>query len=363
MKLALKLVSAMLATAVVSTGFVVWSQYDNFLNTPVNITPTNNLLEIKSGSNIRQVAAQLQTAGVIQHDLLFFAHARLTGLADKLKAGEYQLETGMKPDDVLKKLVSGQALQYQQKILEGKTFKDIMTDVRNNPLLQQTLNDADYAQIMKKLGETTDTKPEGWFFPDTYNFPRKTTDLEFLQRSYKDMQRYLQKAWDGRVPNPHIKTPYEALILASIVEKETGLPEERPLVARVFLNRLAKNMMLQTDPTVIYGLGDKYDGNIRKVDLQTDTPYNTYTRFGLPPTPIATPSKAAIDAVMHPASSDALYFVATTPGGVSKFSTTLDEHNRAVQQYIVNRNKANAAANETAAPSIPPAVPTTGAKP
>ncbi len=137
----------------------------------------------------------------------------------------------------------------------------------------------------------------------------------------------------------NIKTPYQALILASIVEKETGLPEERPLIARVFLNRLEKGMLLQTDPTVIYGIGDKYDGNIRKVDLQTDTPYNTYTRTGLPPTPIATPSKAAIDAVMHPAASKALYFVATAPGAASHFSETLDEHNRAVQQYILNRNK------------------------
>jgi UPF0755 protein len=154
------------------------------------------------------------------------------------------------------------------------------------------------------------------------------------------MQDYLDKAWAMRVPHPKITTPYEALILASIVEKETGLPEERPLIARVFLNRLEKGMLLQTDPTVIYGIGDKYDGNIRKVDLQTDTPYNTYTRTGLPPTPIATPSKAAIDAVMHPVDSKALYFVATTPGGVSQFSETLDEHNRAVQQYIVNRKKA-----------------------
>lgn len=340
MKLIVKLGSLLLVTAAASAGFVSWYQYDAFLDTPVTVTTANEIVEIKAGSNIRQVVDQLQINGVIQHNLLFFGHARWTGMADKLKAGEYKLEQGMKPDDVLKKFVSGQTLQYQQKILEGKTFKDIMTDVRGNALLQQTLTAADYAQIMQKLGATADAKPEGWFFPDTYNFPRKTTDLEFLQRSYKAMQTYLQKAWDGREVNPRLKTPYDALILASIVEKETGLPEERPLVARVFLNRLEKRMMLQTDPSVIYGLGEKYDGNIRKTDLQTDTPYNTYTRFGLPPTPIATPSKAAIDAVMHPAQGQALYFVATTPGGASKFSESLDEHNRAVQQYIVNRNKA-----------------------
>lgn len=340
MKLVFKLLGFLLATGVVTAGFLFWYQYTTFLETPVTVTAANEIFEVKAGSNARQVAGQLQAQGVVQHSLLFLVHARITEMSDKLKAGEYKLEAGMKPEDVLKKLVSGQTLQYQLGIIDGKTFKDIFASVRSHPTLVQTLTDADYANIMPKLGAQAGMSPEGWFFPDTYNFPRKGTDLEFLQRSYKAMQTYLQKAWDRREPTPYIKTPYDALILASIVEKETGLPEERPLIARVFLNRLAKGMMLQTDPTVIYGIGDKYDGNIRKTDLTTDTPYNTYTRTGLPPTPIATPSKAAIDAVMHPASSDVLYFVATAPGAVSHFSTTLDEHNRAVRQYILNRNKA-----------------------
>jgi UPF0755 protein len=340
MKLVFKLLGFLLATGVVTAGFLFWYQYTTFLETPVTVTAANEIFEVKAGSNARQVAGQLQAQGVVQQSLLFLVHARITEMSDKLKAGEYKLEAGMKPDDVLKKLVSGQTLQYQLGIIDGKTFKDIMSSVRSHPTLVQTLADADYANIMPKLGAQAGMSPEGWFFPDTYNFPRKSTDLEFLQRSYKAMQTYLQKAWDGREPTPYIKTPYDALILASIVEKETGLPEERPLIARVFLNRLAKGMMLQTDPTVIYGIGDKYDGNIRKTDLTTDTPYNTYTRTGLPPTPIATPSKAAIDAVMHPASSDVLYFVATAPGAASHFSATLDEHNRAVQQYILNRDKA-----------------------
>ncbi len=338
MKLLAKLFSVLFILVGVSAGFL-WYQYDQFQQTVVNVTPETAHFEIKPGSTIRQVANQLEANKLLPYGLLFVIHARLEGKADQIKAGEYQLETGMKPADLLKKFTSGQVLQYQLGIIEGKRFKDIIADMRKHPNVEQTLSDAEVQNIMPKLGTAIGMQPEGWFFPDRYNFPRKTTDLEFLQRSHNAMQDYLNKAWEGRVPHPKITTPYEALILASIVEKETGLPEERPLIARVFLNRLEKGMLLQTDPTVIYGIGDKYDGNIRKVDLQTDTPYNTYTRTGLPPTPIATPSKAAIDAVMHPVDSKALYFVATTPGGVSQFSETLDEHNRAVQQYIINRKK------------------------
>lgn len=340
MKLIFKLLGLLLITTFVTVGFLLWYQYDNFLETPVTSTEDPTIFEIKPGSSIRTVANQLEERGIIAHGILFFAHARLTGSAHKLKAGEYQLTSGMKPDDLLKKFVSGQVLQYQLGIIEGKTFKDIVADIRQHPQIEQTLTDEGYKSIMQKLDAPEGMQPEGWFLPDTYHFPRKTTDLQFLQRSYQAMQTYLDKAWQGREQNPHIKTPYEALILASIIEKETGLPEERPLIARVFLNRLEKGMLLQTDPTVIYGMGESYDGNIRKADLRTDTPYNTYTRSGLPPTPIATPSKAAIDAVMHPASGNVLYFVATAPGAASHFSVTLDEHNRAVQQYILNRNKA-----------------------
>ncbi|MGB3917323.1 endolytic transglycosylase MltG [Thiothrix litoralis] len=340
MKLLFKLFSILFLTAVIIIGFMLWYQYNTFLKTPLTVTPEHATFEIKPGSNIRQVSNQLEAKNIIPYGLLFFAHARLQGKAGQIKAGEYQLETGMKPDDLLKKFIAGQVIQYQMSIIEGKRFTDIVADIRKDPTIETTLSDADLQAIMSKLGAAAGMQPEGWFFPDTYHFPRKTTDLEFLQRSHKAMQDYLDKAWEGRVLNPTITTPYQALILASIVEKETGLPEERPLVARVFLNRLEKGMMLQTDPTVIYGIGDKYDGNIRKVDLQTDTPYNTYTRFGLPPTPIATPSKAAIDAVMHPVASNALYFVATTPGGASQFSETLDQHNQAVRQYILNRKKA-----------------------
>ena len=349
MKLILKTFAFLMVLAVIAAG-VAWYQYQTFLKTPVTVNAQNEYIEVKPGSNIRQVADQLLSSGVIDNKWLFLAHARLANMATKLKTGEYKLESGMTPDDVLKKLISGQTVQYQLTIKEGKTFKELVETLHNSPFIEQTLTDQDYAQIMSKLGAEGDANPEGWFYPDTYSFPCKTTDLEFLKRSYKTMQDYLKKAWDKREPTAVLKTSYDALILASIVEKETGLPEERPLVARVFINRLEKGMLLQTDPTVIYGMGDKYDGNIRKTDLQTDTPYNTYTRKGLPPTPIAMPSKAAIDAVMHPANSKALYFVATAPGAASHFSETLNEHNKAVQQYILKRNKAEPSVGESTKP-------------
>ena len=359
MKLIFKSFAILLLMALLAIG-VIWYQYASFLSTPAAITSENEYFEVKPGSNVRQVTEQLQSKGIIQNKWWFLAHARFSDMATKLKAGEYKLETGMKPDDILKKLASGQTVQYQLIVLEGKTFKELMANVRNSPFLQQTLKPEDYPKVLQQLGGTGDMHPEGWFYADTYSFHRKTTDVEFLKRSYTTMQNYLQKAWANREPNPTIKTPYDALILASIVEKETGLAEERPLVARVFLNRLEKGMLLQTDPTVIYGIGDAYNGNIRKTDLQTDTPYNTYTRKGLPPTPIAIPGKAAIDAVMHPANSKALYFVATAPGAASHFSETLAEHNKAVQNYILNRKKVVSAADKKTGTETAPVAPTTG---
>ncbi|MFN3785624.1 MAG: endolytic transglycosylase MltG, partial [Thiothrix sp.] len=340
MKKLFKWFGVLVLLALLASAWFGWQYYRAFLRTPLNVTADNAVFEVKGGATIRQVARQLQENRLIRHGVLFIVHARLTGTATKLKAGEYQLEAGMKPDDLLQKLVSGQVLQYSLTLVEGKTFKEFLQQIRQHPQLVQTLTDADMPTLMATLGGEAGMSPEGWFLPVTYHFPRNTTDVEFLKRSYQAMRSYLQQAWEKRAVHPNISTPYQALTLASIVEKETGLPEERPLVARVFYNRLEKGMLLQTDPSVIYGLGDNYDGNLRKSDLQTDTPYNTYTRAGLPPTPIAMPGKAAIDAVMHPADSDALYFVATTPGGASYFSTTLDEHNRAVQRFILNRNKA-----------------------
>lgn len=321
-------------------------QYSQFKTTPIALEKEASFT-IVSGSNIRKVSKQLVEQGVLKKDeydtqaWLFLLNARIQNQGHKIKAGEYHLKPDMKPDDVLDTFVSGASVQYQLPIIEGKSYKQVIQAVKSHPKLEHTLSDADYKNLMSVL-ETDQVHPEGWFYPDTYHFPNKTTDKAFLQRSYNMMREYLDKAWEGRTPHEKITTPYEALILASIVEKETGVPDERPLIARVFLNRLEKNMLLQTDPTVIYGMGDSYKGNIRKSDLRRDTPYNTYTRKGLPPTPIAIPSKAAIDAVMHPVDSKALFFVATGNGG-HKFSNTYKEHQRAVRAYLreLRKQKSN----------------------
>lgn len=360
--------SLVLLLAMLGAGIGYW-QYNQFLDTHLPITQTTNFT-IAPKSTVKKVAQELRTANLLPPSALdssetfFQLHARLEGYASKIKAGEYELTPGMTVDDVFKRFTSGQTVQYQLSIIEGKSFKDIVKAIKANEDIQQTLSDDDYANIMALLGQTQYPHPEGWFFPDTYHFPRNMTDKEFLQRSYNIMYEYLMKAWDGREPNAQIKTPYEALILASIVEKETGVPEERPLVAGLFLNRLAKGMLLQTDPTVIYGMGDQYDGNLRKADLQRDTPYNSYTRKGLPPTPIATPSKAAIDAVMHPAQTDALYFVATGNGG-HNFSKNYSDHQKAVASYLKEirtqqKQKAQEGTNpENALPEGVPTVPST----
>lgn len=334
-----------LSIGMIAAGWAGY-QFEQFRKQPLTLKETQ-LFKVPKGSNIRSIANELQAKGLLvkapfdTEAWMFEINARLNKQAHRIKAGEYELRQGMTPDVVLETFVSGASVQYQLSIIEGKSYKRVLEKVKQHPNITQTLTDADYQNLMQVL-ETGQTNPEGWFFPDTYHFPNKTTDKDFLQRSYQMMDDYLQQAWKNRTPHPNIKTPYEALILASIVEKETGVPEERPLIARVFLNRLEKNMLLQTDPTVIYGMGDSYDGNIRKSDLRRDTPYNTYTRKGLTPTPIAIPSKAAIDAVMHPVESDALFFVATGNGG-HKFSKTYKEHQRAVREYLreLRKQKSN----------------------
>ncbi|HIO93114.1 MAG TPA: endolytic transglycosylase MltG [Leucothrix mucor] len=296
--------------------------------------------EIKKGSNIRHVAKALEQHDIFEPALAFVVLAKLLKQDRKIKAGEFALKKGMTPEEVLQHFTQGTSIQYQTKIIEGYTFKEIVKVIKADSNLVQTLSDSDYQNIMKlmktKEGDKY-TNPEGWFFPDTYSYPRNTTDLEFLQRSHQAMIKHLNAAWDQREVHSSIKTPYDALILASIVEKETGQSIERPIIAKVFLNRLEKGMMLQTDPTIIYGLGDTFNGNIRKRDLKRDNPYNTYTRTGLTPTPITTPSAEDIKAVFHPAQSDALYFVARGDG-TSYFSKTYSEHKKAVIRYQLRGN-------------------------
>lgn len=325
-----------LLVLIMTAMFVGWHYYQDFVDSPVSIQGEKTIFTIQSGSSISTVANQLAERGLIDEPMMFKLLARMTKQSNKIKAGEFELEQGMTVADVLKRFVSGKTLQYQFSLVEGKTFKEIVNKIKQSDDLIKTLSDEDYQNIMQKMGSEA-THPEGWFYPDTYHFPRNTSDLQFLQRAHQQMQAFLMEEWAKRQPNKHIVTPYQALILASIVEKETGIPEERPLIAGVFLNRLEKGMMLQTDPTVIYGMGERYQGNIRKSDLKRDTPYNTYTRTGLTPTPIAIPSLEAIRAVLHPAKTDAYYFVAKG-GGAHHFSKTYAEHRKAVVKYLLNGN-------------------------
>ena len=305
------------------------------------LTTDVNHFEIKKGSNIRKVAKDLEQRNLFKPAFAFILLAKLSGQDRKIKAGEFALKRGMTAIEVLELFTSGKTIQYQTTIIEGHTFKELVKVIKADPNLKQTLSDDDYKNIMK-LMQTKEgdqySNPEGWFFPDTYSYPKNTTDLQFLRRSHQVMLEKLKKGWAEREPHSALKTPYDALILASIVEKETGQSHERPVIAKVFLNRLEKGMMLQTDPTIIYGLGDKFDGNIRKRDLQNDNPYNTYTRTGLVPTPITTPSAEDLDAVFHPAQSDALYFVAKGDG-TSYFSKTYSEHKKAVIRYQLKGDK------------------------
>jgi len=314
-------------------AFYAYTQYTEFQQ--FTLAEDVEVFEIKKGSNIRTVSKDLDTQDIIKPSAYFTVLAKLNKQDTKIKAGEYQLKKGMTPEEVLTLFTKGKTLQYQTRIPEGGNFKEITAIIKSDKNLKQTLSDDDYKNIMSKL-ETKHKqhKPEGWFFPDTFSYPRGTTDLQFLQRSHDAMLKALDKEWQDRTKYKGIKTPYDALILASIIEKETGHPDDRGKVARVFINRLKKDMLLQTDPTVIYGMGDKYKGNIRKKDLKQDTPFNTYTRKGLPPTPIATPSGASIKAAFNPDDGEILYFVAKG-NGKSYFSKTYKEHQRAVIKYLL----------------------------
>ena len=328
----------LLPLTIIIGGAVAFYFYTKFIDFQETTTPISvESFEIKKGSNIRVVAASLQAKGIISSSQYFRLLAKLKKQDTKIKAGEYKIEEGMSPEDILNHFTKGKTLQYTTRLPEGTSFKELVALIKADKNLKQTLNDDDYKNIMQKL-ETkySHYKPEGWFFPDTYSYPRGTTDLQFLQRSHNAMQTLLDKEWQKRTPFKGIETPYDALIMASIVEKETGNPKDRGKVARVFINRLKKDMLLQTDPTVIYGMGDSYKGNIRKKDLKKDTPYNTYTRKGLTPTPIATPSAASIKAVFHPDNNEKILYFVAKGDGTSYFSKSYKEHKRAVIKYLLN---------------------------
>lgn len=310
--------------------------YQDFAATPlVAADAGRKVLQVAPGSSFREVAGELGRRGLVERPLLFRAMARFQGKAQRIQAGEYAVEPGMLPQALLDRMVAGEVIQYSLTLVEGWNFAEMMTAVRNHEALRQTLADARGETVMAAIGRPGE-HPEGRFYPDTYHFPRGTTDVAFLRRAHERMTERLAEIWAGRDEGLPLDTPYEALILASIIEKETAVAAERRRIAGVFIRRLERGMRLQTDPTVIYGMGEAFDGNITRRDLRRDTPYNTYTRGGLPPTPIAMPSGASIEAAVHPAEGDALYFVAKGNGS-HHFSATLQEHNQAVRHYQLNR--------------------------
>ena len=320
-------------------GFWGYQKLTEFVHTPVNVTQ-DQLLTIERGTTGSKLAALLEQEKILEHADLLPWLLKLQPQLNKVKAGTYSL-TGVKTlQDLLDMINSGKEAQFSVKFIEGKTFKEWRKNLENAPHLKQTLQGKSDKEIMALLDIPAVAKAvyewnnmDGWLYPDTYNYTPNSTDLELLKRSTTRLQKALDKAWSERDENLPLADPYQMLILASVVEKETGIAAERPQVASVFINRLKANMKLQTDPTVIYGMGERYTGNIRKKDLETMTPYNTYMIEGLPPTPIAMVSESALQAVAHPAKTDFYYFVADGSGG-HKFTRNLNEHNKAVQEYL-----------------------------
>lgn len=302
-----------------------------YLVRPLSLPATPFAFDLKQGSSLKGTAREMQQAGLLEQDWPFVWLVRVLGKSTQLKAGNYVLEHPVSLLELLKIISKGEVSQRQMSVIEGWTFKQLREALNASPDVAHTTATLTDEEILQRIG-APEGHPEGLFFPDTYYFASGSNDLVIFKRAYQTMQKHLQDAWLTRAPDLPLQTPYEALILASIVEKETGAPVDRGMIAGVFVNRLRKGMLLQTDPTVIYGMGDKYDGNLHKRDLLKDTAYNTYTRRGLTPTPIALPGMAALQAALHPVQTDALYFVSRGDGS-SQFSSTLTAHNQAVDKY------------------------------
>ncbi len=317
---------AILILMIGMAGLVAW-----LFTRPVTLLQTPFEFEVRPGMSLSAVAHELQGANVLAQAWPMIALARLQGVDRAIKAGSYEIDSAITLRELLARLTQGDVTQASFTIIEGMTFADVKRALRAQGQVRNTVLDLSDSELMTRLG-APGQGAEGRFFPDTYFFSSGSSDLALLRRAHRAMNARLAAAWDKRAPDLPLSTPDEALILASIVEKETGRPADRPLIASVFSNRLRHGLRLQTDPTVIYGMGDKFDGNLRRRDLEADTPWNTYTRDGLPPTPIALPSQASLDAVMQPPATEYLYFVSRGDGS-SQFSTNLPDHNRAVAKF------------------------------
>jgi len=308
---------------------VFYLQYQKALNAPL-VAEGDGIITVKRGDTLASLNRELVQRGVIHSDWVLPVYARLNPQAANIKAGDYRIDASASLPSLMNDITNGKVVVYNITVVEGKTFKDLRASLVQTAGIEHTLNDKTDAQIATLLG--IDGSPEGWFMPETYQFHRGSSDLELLKRMYGEMQRTLEQEWPNRADGLPLANPYQALILASIIEKETGVASERPQIAGVFVRRLQKDMLLQTDPSVIYGAAD-YHGDLTRKHLQTDTPYNTYINKGLPPTPIALPGKASIQAALHPADGDSLYFVADGKGGHT-FSATYEEHQQAVARYL-----------------------------
>ena len=330
----------LLLVGVAVVGGVAWRGIRS-LDEPVSVAEPLRF-KVLPGSRFARVATELGRQGVIAQPRAWIVYARWKGLAADIKAGEYEIEPGSTPRSLLEKMVSGQVLLHSLTIVDGWRALDLLQAIRRNPDIASTLP-AQTDDLMQRFG-LPGASPEGQFLPETYRFPSGTTDVELLRQAHAALTRVLDAAWAGRDPSLPLQSAGDLLIMASIVEKESGLPEELPKIAGLYLHRLSIGMRLQADPTVIFGLGDAYDGELHTVDLRSDGPYNTYTRVGLPPTPIALPGAAAIQATARPAKTDALFFVASDKGdGSHVFSATLEEHNAAVAKYVARQRQKPAA--------------------
>ena len=313
-----------------------WHDFNRFSHAPLQVSAQERSLDVARGSSLRGIVGQLRERGVTRASPWYWrALAARMRVAGKLRAGEYALSPGITPRQLLANMAAGKVVQHDFTIVDGWTFAELRLALAAAEFLRHDSAGLDGAEIMRRIGAPGEA-PEGRFLPETYAYVKGDSDLDVLKRAHLAMARTLETMWPARDPGLPLTTPYEALILASIVERETGRADERARIAGVFVRRLEKHMLLQTDPTVIYGMGSSYAGNLRKIDLTTDTPFNTYMRPGLPPTPIALPGKPALQAALHPAPGNALYFVARGDGS-HVFSDTLEEHNRNVQCYQLKR--------------------------
>lgn len=317
--------------------------YQRFLNAPLidelmvdkSMVDKPEVQLIESGSSLKRFANSLYKQGLLAHPRYFVLHARLSGNANRIQAGEYLLDQGLTPRQLLVNITEGKVVQYPVTLIEGHSFKQLLQALEGLEWLEHSLSGLSPADVSKAF-KWPEANPEGLLLADTYYVTRGTSDRDVLLRARQAMRDYLQQQWPDRDADLPYESPYQVLIMASIIEKETAVPSERAEIAGVFVRRLKKRMRLQTDPTVIYGMGDAYDGNIRRRDLRRDTLYNTYTRKGLPPTPIALPGEEAVFAALHPAPGTTLYFVARGDG-THYFSATLDEHLSAVRRYQLGR--------------------------